>query len=125
MSLLASTAFAENAADFLFFLDPGLGSIKTGHIDRSGQFKATHEAYVRSSRLLTNCIIVYNMTLLSKLLVLKERTGDQAGAAMLLYISSDTRNSRRYFVHGDPVPLLSRLCHGHLGKHSLDETSAL
>jgi Tn3 transposase DDE domain len=39
------------------------------------------------SRLITNCIIYYNATLLSHLLTHKERHGDAAGAALLTHVS--------------------------------------
>jgi len=39
------------------------------------------------SRLVTNCIIYYNATILSSLLSYKERTGDSQGAALLQQVS--------------------------------------
>jgi Tn3 transposase DDE domain len=39
------------------------------------------------SRLLTNCIIAYNATILSHLLAHKERSGDASGAARLIRVS--------------------------------------
>jgi hypothetical protein len=39
------------------------------------------------SRLITNCIIYYNATILSHLFVYKERRGDAAGAALLAQVS--------------------------------------
>jgi hypothetical protein len=53
------------------------------------RFRTEYEQHLwgECSRLLTNCIIVYTATLLSKLLALKERPGDQAGVAGLTRVS--------------------------------------
>jgi Tn3 transposase DDE domain len=53
------------------------------------RFRTEYEQHLwgECSRLLTNCIIVYTATLLSKLLALKERPGDQAGAAGLTRVA--------------------------------------
>jgi TnpA family transposase len=49
------------------------------------RFKTEYEQQLweECSRLVTNCIIYYNATLLSRLLSYKERTGDSHGAALL------------------------------------------
>jgi hypothetical protein len=53
------------------------------------RFKTEYEQHLwgKCSRLLTNCIIAYNTTLLSHLLADKERLGDVPGAAALQQIS--------------------------------------
>ena len=53
------------------------------------RFRTEYEQHLwgECSRLLTNCIIYYNMTLLSQLWALKERRGDREGAALLGRIS--------------------------------------
>lgn len=53
------------------------------------RFKTEYEQQLwgECARLLTNCIIYYNMVLLSQLAVHKERRGDAQGAAMLAQVS--------------------------------------
>jgi TnpA family transposase len=53
------------------------------------RFKTEHEQQLweACSRLLTNCIIYYNATILSHLLTHKESTGDVQGAALLKQVS--------------------------------------
>jgi Tn3 transposase DDE domain len=53
------------------------------------RFKTEYEQQVweECSRLLTNCIIYYNATILSHLSAYKERRGDAAGAALLTQVS--------------------------------------
>ena len=53
------------------------------------RFKTEEEQQLWSecSRLLTNCIIYYNMTILSRVLAHKEATGDLVGAALLMQVS--------------------------------------
>jgi Tn3 transposase DDE domain-containing protein len=53
------------------------------------RFKTEHEQQLwgECARLLTNCIIFYNMVLLSQLAAHKERMGDAQGAALLAHIS--------------------------------------
>ena len=53
------------------------------------RFKAEYEQHLwgECSRLLTNCIIAYNATILSHLLAHKERSGDAPGASLLTQVS--------------------------------------
>jgi hypothetical protein len=53
------------------------------------RFKTEYEQQLwgEGSRLVTNCIIYYNATILSSLLVHKERTGDRQGATLLKQVS--------------------------------------
>jgi len=53
------------------------------------RFKTEYEQQLweECSRLITNCIIYYNATILSHLLTHKERHGDAAGAALLTQVS--------------------------------------
>jgi hypothetical protein len=53
------------------------------------RLKTEHEQQLwgECSRLLTNCIIYYNATILSHLLAHQERTGDVQGAALLTHVS--------------------------------------
>jgi hypothetical protein len=53
------------------------------------RFKTEYEQQLweECSRLVTNCIIYYNATILSSLLSYKERTGDSQGAALLKQVS--------------------------------------
>ena len=53
------------------------------------RFKTQHEQQIWSecSRLITNCIIYYNATILSDLLRLKERQGDTRQVALLEHVS--------------------------------------
>ena len=53
------------------------------------RFKTEHEQQLwgECSRLLTNCIIYYNATILSQLLAHQESTGDLQGAALLKQVS--------------------------------------
>jgi TnpA family transposase len=53
------------------------------------RFKTEHEQQLwgECSRLITNCIIYYNATILSHLLAHKESTGDVQGAALLRHVS--------------------------------------
>ena len=53
------------------------------------RFKTEHEQQLwgECSRLITNCIIYYNATILSHLLAHKESTGDVQGAALLKHVS--------------------------------------
>ena len=53
------------------------------------RFKTEYEQQLweECSRLVTNCIIYYNATILSSLLSHKERTGDSQGAALLKQVS--------------------------------------
>ena len=53
------------------------------------RFKTEYEQQIweECSRLITNCIIYYNATILSHLLAYKERRGDAAGAARLTQVS--------------------------------------
>jgi TnpA family transposase len=53
------------------------------------RFKTEHEQQLwgECARLLTNCIIYYNMVLLSQLAAHKERAGDVQGAALLAHVS--------------------------------------
>jgi TnpA family transposase len=53
------------------------------------RFKAEQEQQLwgECARLLTNCIIYYNMVLLSQLAAHKERAGDVQGAALLVHVS--------------------------------------
>lgn len=53
------------------------------------RFKTEQEQQLwnECSRLITNCIIFYNASLLSKLLTYKESTGDGQGAALLKQVS--------------------------------------
>jgi TnpA family transposase len=53
------------------------------------RFKTEQEQQIwnECSRLLTNCIIYYNATILSKVLAHKEKSGDSQGAALLKQVS--------------------------------------
>jgi hypothetical protein len=53
------------------------------------RFKTEHEQQLwgECSRLITNCIIYYNATILSNLLAYKEKTGDVQGADLLKQVS--------------------------------------
>jgi hypothetical protein len=53
------------------------------------RFKSEQEQQLWSecSRLLTNCILYYNATILSNLLAHKEKSGDSQGVALLKQIS--------------------------------------
>ena len=53
------------------------------------RFRTEYEQHLwgECSRLLTNCIIAYNATILSHLLAHKERSGDASGAARLIRVS--------------------------------------
>jgi TnpA family transposase len=53
------------------------------------RFRTEHDQQLweECSRLLTNCIIYYNATILSNLLTYKERHNDAEGAALLKYVS--------------------------------------
>jgi TnpA family transposase len=49
--------------------------------------EAEQQLWSECSRLITNCIIYYNMTILSRLLAYKEATGDSAGVELLKPVS--------------------------------------
>ena len=53
------------------------------------RFRTEYEQHLwgECSRLLTNCIIAYNATILSHLLAHKERSGDASGATRLIRVS--------------------------------------
>ncbi len=65
------------------------------------RFKTEHEQQLwgECARLLTNCIIYYNATLLSQLAVYKERLGDVEGAALLAHVSPVAWQHINFYGH--------------------------
>ncbi len=65
------------------------------------RFTTEHEQQLwgECSRLITNCIIYYNATILSNLLAYKEKTGDVQGAALLKQVSPVAWQHINFYGH--------------------------
>ena len=82
-----SSAFLRARSPTSLTLAPRAARAPCNGISYAIKTEYDQQVWEECSRLITNCIIYYNVTILSHLFAHKERRGDAAGAALLTQVS--------------------------------------